>query len=368
MFYVVGVLLLCFLVFIHELGHFLAAKAFKMKVPVFSIGLGPVLFKKTWGETEYRISLLPFGGYVQLNEVDEKDKKKEKVKFSWRTFKESLKQEEEQTGFLSHSVWKRFMVLIMGIVFNLVFAILLLFVIFFGYGMPERHMQVQGFVQGSKAENVLKGGDLIQMVEGQDLMLVSAGKDEFADKFKRLVSLIESTKEEQVQMEVLRDGKTVKVAVPLTEIEGQKKLGVAFGMDMSFVKGSAHLHWYSPVSEFKNLTIVMADGIKSLFMGEIPLKDMSGPVRIVHTTNEVAQQGMAMFLYWTALISINLGIMNALPIPAFDGGQILFLVFEKVFGKRWNHKVAALVNVVFLLLLVALSLVLMYNDFLAIFG
>lgn len=361
MFYVLGVFLLCFLVFIHELGHFLAAKAFKMKVPVFSIGLGPVLFKKKWGETEYRISLLPFGGYVQLNETDEaeKEKKKEKVKFSWSAFKASLKQEEEQTGFLSHAIWKRFMVLIMGIVFNLVFAVLLLFVIFFGYGMPERHMQVQGFVEGSKAETVLKGGDLIRFVEGEDLMLVSAGKDEFSDKFGRLVSLVKSSKDDQIQMKVVRDGKTINVDVPLTELEGQKKLGVAFGMDMTFVKGSEHLHWYSPMSEFKNLTIVMADGIKSLFMGEIPLKDMSGPVRIVHTTNEVAQQGMAMFLYWTALISINLGIMNALPIPAFDGGQILFLVFEKIFGKRWNHKVAALVNVLFLVLLIGLSLVLM---------
>lgn len=338
--YVFAILVLSFLVFVHELGHFLVAKYFKMPVKAFSIGMGPVIFKKKHKETEYRISLLPIGGYVSIMGEDDKDL---------------------PHGFLSQRPYKRFLVLIAGVVFNFVTAILLFTILLNVYGNPVRGVQIQGVVEESVAAKVLNAGDQLLALNGNEVN---------NDTYLNIPNWVAEDKDKKVTLKVRQGEEVNTLHLPLTKIEGKHIIGITYSPKIMFIKNdpNASNPIVAPFEQFVEGAKTIFSGLEMIVTGQVTMDDIQGPVGIVKTTGDIAESDFALLLFWTALLSINLGIMNLLPIPALDGGQIMFLGAEVLVGKkRWNHKIALYVNAFFMLMLLGLMLFISYYDVMRIF-
>lgn len=345
MVYLLGVLLMGLMIFVHELGHFLAAKAFKMPVKAFSIGLGPKILKFKKGETTYCLSALPFGGYVQI--AGENDTML-------------------PYGFLNQPIWKRFVVLIAGVTFNFIFAIIIFFVMILSFGYPNHGIEIGGTIENTKADGLIFTGDQLVSVNGHFTD---------ADSFLKINEYIAESKESEdkiVNVEVLRDNKLVEVSIPLTYVEEEKRymLGIHYYERMLF---SNHEMFEKNIfvaiyDEFKYSVKTILNGLERLITGQIKIEDMQGPVGIVKTTGDIAKTDTAVLFYWFALLNINIAIMNLLPIPALDGGQIVFLAGEKILGKkRWNYKYALYTNAFFMLLILGFIVFISYHDVMRIF-
>lgn len=332
--YVIAILVLGFLVFIHEVGHYSAAKLFKMPVKAFAMGLGPTVLKKKIGETEYRLSLLPLGGYVQIMGEDDKDL---------------------PYGFLSQAPWKRFIVLIAGVVMNFISAIVIFAILIAVFGNPVRGVQINGTLENSHAATFIQAGDQLLEVNGNKI------NDE---NYVNISKWTTSDEDKIIDLTVRRGSEVIPFSVPLTPYEGKEVIGISYTPKLMFVKGEDVKvnPITAPFKEFAEGAKTIFTGLKMIVTGQVTMEDIQGPVGIVKTTSEIAQSSVALLLYWTALLSINLGIMNLLPIPALDGGQILFLLGEKIVGKKWSHKVAYTINAVFMLALLGLMLFITYFD------
>lgn len=326
---------------VHELGHFTAAKLFKMPVKAFSIGLGPSIFKRKYKGTEYRLSVLPIGGYVQIAGEEDKD-----IPY----------------GFLNQAMWKRFVVLIAGVTFNFIFAICTFFFLTSTFGNPVHGVEIVGAKEGTEAINYIKTGDQLLEVNGKQVS---------SDNINEISLWIKEIKSgEKAKISVLREEKVIHYTIPLTEIEGQEILGIAYQPRILFSK--ADIHKQNPIiAPFKEFTYGVESilkGLKMIVNGEVTIDDIQGPIGIVKTTGDISKTDLQLLIYWIALLNINLGVMNLLPIPSLDGGQIVFLAAEKVVGKkRWNVKIAIYINALFLLVLMCLILFISYHDILKLF-
>lgn len=331
--YIIAFFVLTVLIFVHELGHFLAAKFSGIKVKTFAIGFGKTLFKKKFNETEYKLNLVPLGGYVSLEG----------------------EQEEGPDSFLNQPYLKRFSVLIGGIVFNFLFAIVLFSFIVGFYGLPVNKILISEIEQNSYANNYLLTGDMIVSINDIDIS---------KDNWLEIPNIIKKN-DKETNIEVLRNSKKEKYLIPLTEIDNKKLLGIKYGMISVFSKENISLKdtFTLPFEETGKLLKMIKDSFSLLISGKVPVKEISGPIAIVKITSDFTEAGFAFVLYWTAILSINLGFMNALPLPALDGGHIVFLVIEKIVGKnRWNQKYVNVLNTVFLFALLAFMLFVSIND------
>lgn len=338
--YVFAVFILGFLVFIHELGHFLSAKMFKMPVKAFSMGLGPKILKKKIGETEYRLSLLPIGGYVQIAGEDDKDL---------------------PYGFLNQDIWKRFVVLIAGVVFNFITAIVLFSILIAVFGSPTRGVQILGAIEHTEALKYVETGDHLVEVNGNKVT---------DENYEDVNHWILESEDKTTDITVLRGTERLSFSIPLSTIDGKEMLGISYTPKFIFSKAEEFQvnPIIAPFIEFKKGVELVLEGLEMIVTGQVTLDDIQGPVGIVKTTGEIAQSDLALLLYWAGLLSINLGVMNLLPIPALDGGQILFLAGEKVVGKkRWNYKIAFIVNGVFMMTILLLMLFITYRDVVKLF-
>lgn len=334
--YILAFFILSFLIFIHELGHFLASKYYKIPVKAFAIGFGPAIFKKKWGETEYRINILPLGGYVQP---------------------EGEQDDQFKNGLVNQKGYKRFVVLVAGIIFNFVLAMILFGIMGTFYGEPERGVKVFNVVEDSIASHHLEVEDHIVSINGHELN---------HDNFTKLGEWKEDTIDGNIVLDVRRGEEYFTVEIP-KPTEPDTLLGINYGPAFMFVENDEHGLAYNmlilPFKEFLEASEMILNNLKMLVTGQVKIEQMQGPVGIVKTTGDIAQESIPLLLYWTALISINLGIMNALPIPALDGGQILFLFIEKIVGKeRWNYKISLIINACFILALLCLMLFITYHD------
>lgn len=345
MVYLLGVLLMGLMIFVHELGHFLAAKAFKMPVKIFSIGLGPKIIQFKKGETTYRLSLLPFGGYVQIAG-------------------------EEDTllpyGFLNQPIWKRFIVLIAGVTFNFIFAFIIFFTMIVTFGFPNHGIEIGGTIESTKADGLIFTGDQLISVNGE--LTSSENFTEIGSYIKRS----EQREDRIVEVEVLRQGEIVAVDVPLTYVEKENRhmLGIHYYERLLFSKHEMFEKniFVAVYDEFVYSVDLILNGLERLIKGEIKIEDMQGPVGIVKTTGDIAKTDTALLFFWFALLNINIAIMNLLPIPALDGGQIVFLAGEKIAGKkRWNYKYALYANAFCMILILLFIAYISYHDIVRIF-
>lgn len=342
--YIVAFLVLGILVFIHEFGHFIAAKGIGVPVKTFAIGFGKALFKKTHNGTEYRLNVFPLGGYISLVGEDNAD---------------------DPDSFTSQPYWKRFIVFMAGVTFNLIGAVVILFFIYIISGAPTRGFVIQEVMPQAMAAEYLKPNDLLVSINGQDL------KDSEGVEVPKLLGL---AKDDVIELQVNRNGSILDLQIPLTDIDGEKMLGVYFQYQLSFIKQpniSVSDFITQPLKETGYNMKLMLSSLKMMVSGQVSTDDISGPVGIIQTTSTIAQNDVTLLFYWMALLSLNLAIMNALPFPALDGGQVLFLlcefVYAKVLHKKWSHSKANMANMAFLFLIFGFMIYICVLDFIKLF-
>ena len=326
---------------IHEFGHFLFAKKAGIYVYEFSIGMGPRLFKfnRKNDETDYSIRLLPIGGYVQMAGEDiEVDEKVPKDKL------------------LQSKTWKeRFMTMVAGVMFNFLLAIVVLFIIALIRGVTLDATKID-----TSTINELKKGDNIVEVNGH-----------FVNNYDKLALELSVAGSKSFDMKVKHkngtyDTVTVKPKAVYDEKDNLK------GYEYGFTITGKHEH--SLLSSFKYAFSKFFSTVEQMFFtvwylitGNLSLKLLSGPVGIFSIVGTAAESGFVSVLSLLALISINVGFINLLPIPAFDGGHILFLIIEKIKGSKVNPKIENTIHSVFFILLMGLMLYITFNDIVRIF-
>ena len=337
---ILAILLFSAIVIFHELGHFLLAKKNKIRVDEFSLGLGPTIFGKQFGETKFSLKLLPFGGACMMGEDDVDDM--------------------SEGSFNSKSVWARMSVIVAGPVFNLILAWILCMIIisWTGYRAPVVSNVTDGY---SAQEEGIEPGDVIKKIGGKSVHIWN--------DISLYNMMHAGTKSVEVKYE--RDGKDYTVVLEPKQNEGDAfpLLGITGGeMVRPGVIGTVRYGAYT-VKYWITYTV---DSLKMLISGKVGVKDLSGPVGIVSAEDNVYQEaapaGMVVvilnLLNIGVLLTANLGVMNLLPLPALDGGRLVFLIIEAVRGKRVPPEKEGMVHFAGFVLLMALMVVIMFNDIL----
>jgi regulator of sigma E protease len=336
------------LIFFHELGHFLAAKYFGVKVLKFSLGFGPKLVGKQVGETEYLISALPLGGYVKMlgENVDEE---------------EPLSPEDEEKSFSNKHVAKRIGIVAAGPIFNLLLALVIFCIFYMAAGihvMTPEIGQVRDDSPASKA-GLLKG-DMIVSVGGQK-----------KGNWHQIKEVIQGSTGESVEITVKRGDAYITVTV-VPEISVSKNIFgeeirspligiVAAGTFEKVDPGplGAIAEGFRKTWEIIGLTCLT---VIKLIQRVIPIETVGGPILIGQMTGQLAQENWVYLIPFTAVISINLGILNLLPVPVLDGGFIVLLLIELVIGRPLNIKKREILQKTGIFLLVLLMVFVVYND------
>lgn len=356
-----GIILFSLLIFIHELGHFTAAKSFGVQVNEFSMFMGPALWKKQKGETLYAIRLIPFGGYCEMEG-------------------ENGSSAENPRSFCAAAWWKRLIILVAGPTMNLL-AGLLLFGIFFApqqrYNVPVvASMEPSCALAATDTQPGLMVGDRILEVDGERIYM-------YTDFSLALTAHTNTEKdpENRHDLVLLRDGKKVwldnfamqKQEYPNEDGTTTLRYGFNFGSVERSFGSLVSQTWRACLSNIQMVRI----SLKMLFGGQASVKDLSGPVGIVHMMTETANQSSSLFyallnmISFGGLITVNLGVMNLLPIPGLDGaravGVLLTALVEGVTRKKVNPKYEGYIQSAGTLVLFALLGIIMFKDVIQIF-
>lgn len=343
------ILILGVIVLVHEFGHFIFAKMFGIYVHEFSIGMGPKIFgrkrKKKEDETEYCIRAIPIGGFVSLagEEVDDED--------------DGVPKDRK---LYSKPAWQRFLVMFFGAGNNFIFAVLILFAIAAIWGAPDMTASfIEVDANYPAYEAGIRAGDVVTKLNGHKI----SSNDDLAI----YMQLADMTK--TINFEVVRDGEKHQISV--TPVKEEKdgvesyKIGVTMGsseIHHGFL-ASVRYSFQKTGSLFKQMFITL----KGLFTGGIGVNQLSGPVGIYSIVGEQRNAGFENVLYLVALLSINVGVINLLPLPAFDGGRILFLLIEKIKGSPVNTKTENMIHSIGFILLMLLMVYITFNDIFRLF-
>lgn len=323
-----AILMLCMLIFIHEFGHFIAAKACGVKVNEFALGMGPVLVQKQKGDTMYSLRAIPIGGFCAMEGEDEES--------------------THDDAFCNKKPWQKAVILIAGSFMNLIAAIILMIAVTFCIGSPTN--TIGDVTKGSPAERagILAGDKIIEI------------SDYKVDDWYSLSDAIDKFKEgEKMEIVVDRDGQEYNFSVAPEKIDGK----VIIGVGAAYEKNIGRAIVDGPKATW-NMTKMMYSTIKQLITGDVAAKDLSGVVGIVYMVDQSISQGLITFLYFMALLSLNLAVMNMLPFPALDGGRLLFVIIRKVTGKAITDNMEAVVHMIGMLLLIALMIYVTWQDIL----
>lgn len=348
--------ILTVLVFVHELGHYLFARWNGVKVEVFSIGFGPEIFGWTdKAETRWKISLFPLGGYVRMfsdaNAASQPDA--EKVK--------EMTEEEKKVSLVHKTVWQRIQVSAAGPLANYLFAILVLGGLFAIHGqrVPTDKAKVGVVLPGSAAEKGgLKQGDLILEIDGKSV-----------DLFTDMSQIIRSNPEKELDVIVQRDDerKILKVSPDARPGKSEKGESVKIGV-LGIMQGAELVQrhplmafWHATTFSF-SLTVATLKGVGQMIMGTRSTDGLSGPLGIAKMTAEIAQTTWVNIIWFMAFLSINLGLINLLPIPMLDGGHLLFYFIEAIRGKPVGEKAQDYAFRIGLIIILGLFLLGTWND------
>ncbi|WP_319203613.1 RIP metalloprotease RseP [uncultured Ilyobacter sp.] len=329
----ITILILGIIIFIHELGHFLAAKFFKMPVSEFSIGMGPKLYSYEGIETTYSVRSIPVGGFVNIEgmEVDS----------------------EVEDGFNTKSPFSRFIVLFAGVFMNFSLALIIIYfmVVSGGKMIQSEEAVIGGIMESSNAYELILEGDRIFEINDREIV-----------DWKDISEVMkEEAGEIPLKIEVLRDGQEMTFLVePIYEPgRDQPLLGILpeytvekYGFIESFkVAGGV----------FKDLFVQIISGLKLLVTGRVKADDITGPVGMIKVVGEASKGGASLLVWLTALLSVNIGIFNLLPFPALDGGRIVFVILELI-GVTVNKKLEERLHMAGMIVLIGLILFITMND------
>lgn len=340
------IIILSFIVFVHEFGHFIFAKITGVYVYEFAIGMGPKLFSRQGKETEYTIRAIPIGGFCQLAGEDLED--------------DDLKKVPKKRRLQSKSCFERFLIMFFGAGNNFISAILILFLIALIWGGSTMDPIVTSVQKGSPAAK-------IGMEKGDEILEINDHLISTSDDISLYLAIADPTEKSNIKVEK-EDGdiETYKVKPEKIKEKGETVYRYGIGMQQEKTTGFVNAIKYTfkkTGSIFKQMAITVG----YLFTGGIKLNQLSGPVGIYSVVGEQSKAGLASILYLVAFLSINVGFINLLPLPAFDGGHILFIIIEKIKGSPVSPELENKIHTVGLMLLMLLMVVITFNDILTLF-
>ena len=350
---IAAIVLLGVLIFVHELGHFIAAKASGIGVLKFSLGFGPKILGKKIGETEYLLSAIPLGGYVKMIGEDPGEE-------------DEVSEEDLSKSFSNKSLTKRTLTVLAGPLFNIVFAIIVLSIIYMGE-IPVLTTEVGDIVESGPAYKAgMQKGDLIVAINQKELY-----------RWEDLTRIIQNSKGEELFIKVKRDEEYYEAQLK-PELLSDKNI---FGEDIEVYKigitaaNKFITEKYNPfmavikgLQQTWRLTKLIGETIVKLIKRTIPAETVGGPIFIIQMAGEQAQAGPKNFLFFMALISINLGIINLFPIPILDGGHLFFFLLEAVMRRPLSIKKREVAQQIGLGIIILLMVLIVYNDLHRIFA
>ena len=340
------------LILVHEFGHFIVAKGFGIKVLKFSLGFGPRIWGMVRGDTDYCISLFPLGGFGKM--LGEQPR-------------ETLSPEEIPLSFSHRPVWQRAAVVSAGPVFNFLFAWIVFFVIFLAYGNPVILPDIGKVQPGSPAEKAgIAPGDHIIAIDGHKVYTWS-----------KLSKLIKAGGGRSVVLTLERGKKTISIRVTpainkLKDIFGEEVETPVIGVTAA---GSIKIKKLNPLSAVGmacsrtwEITALTWKVLVKLIQRVVPLSSLGGPIMIAQMAGQEAAQGILNLFYFMALLSINLGFLNLLPIPILDGGSLAFLGLEGLTRRPLTRRQMEIAQQIGIVILGSLMLLIFYNDIARLLG
>lgn len=344
---VAAVVVLGFLILFHEMGHFLVAKRVGVGVLKFSIGFGPKLFGRRIGDTEYVVSAIPLGGFVKMIGEDPE---------------EEVSEADRAYSFNNKALWKRTAIVLAGPVANLLLAFLAFTVAFMFYGaqVPGEAARVGGLIKGMPAETAgLKPGDVILAVNAQPI-----------DNWEKLSEIISGSGGSTLNLSVERDGQRFDLPI-VPQAKEDKNIfgevqGTAFriGIERGFITEKVSVIEAIGMGASQTVWWVrtLALSVWKLIRGSIPADQIGGPILIVQAAGEQAQKGLEDLLHFMAMISVNLAVLNLLPIPILDGGHLFFFLIEGVLRRPLAIRQRLIAQQLGFVVLVGLMAFALYND------
>ncbi|MEI8337621.1 MAG: site-2 protease family protein [bacterium] len=366
---IIFIIIITALIFVHELGHFLFAKLFKMRVDEFAIGFPPKIFSWKKGETTYSVNLVPFGGFVKIyGENNDEDSAELKI---------------EERSFASKPRYAQAAVLFAGIVFNILFA-WVLFTSSFYIGAPTAagpgetgRLMISSVISASPAElSGLKPGDIVTEIDPPaDAGRSGTGKVITSPTPDDIKNVVAGSKGNPILLQINRAGKNISLnIIPVKNIVGEKK-DFAIGIEMVLVSvkklslvSSVIEGFQTTITSFKDTAVGIYSFLFKAFQAKADLGQVSGPVGIISIVGDASRFGFGYLLSFAAVISLNLAVINLIPFPALDGGRILIVCIEAIRRKAINAKVINWVNGLGFLILIIFMVAITYSDLSRIFG
>ncbi len=349
------ILVLGLLIFVHELGHFLFAKLFGVRVLKFSLGFGPKLVGKVIGETEYVISAFPLGGFVKM--------------FGENPDEQQISEEDRKGSFAHKPVWQRFMVVLAGPLFNLLFSVVLFFMVFSFVGIPTSVDTTRiGKVNENSPAAVagMQAGDVIVRID-----------DTATTGWIDVLEAVKNSAGEPIRVDLEREGEQVSLEiVPAIdavknvfgeEVEKRYMIGIMKADELSYEKSTLLGAIQSACRQTWMYVTLTVMGFVKIIQQVVPASEIGGPILIAQIAGEQMKAGWLNLIYFMSLLSVNLGILNLLPIPVLDGGHLVFLTIEGVRRKPLNERAQIIAQQIGIGLLATLMIFVFYNDIVRLF-
>lgn len=337
---ILAILLFCIMIFPHELGHFIAARRVGVKVNEFAFGMGPAIWKKQGPETLYSIRLFPVGGFCAMEGEDEDS--------------------NEPRAFGNKKPWQKIVVLAAGSFMNIICAVVIMSLVI---GIMGFTTTVVGQVTEdlpAKAAGIMEGDKLLKIDDTEI--------EQWADVSKALQA--SGGEEVLVTFERNKQVETVGVVPQLTEgvdAQGNPAQGYVLGVTCK-ISHNPFMAVVDGAQSTWNMTKMMFSALGQLFTGKASVDELSGPVGMINMVSQTTEYGFWYYGFLTALICVNLAIINLLPLPALDGGRIIFVLYTMITGKTVSEKVEGTIHMVGMALLLALMVFVTMNDITRIFG
>ncbi len=340
------IIVLSVLILVHELGHFLVARLFGVGVERFSLGFGPRVAGKTVGITDYRLSAIPLGGYVKMI-GDEPDSE--------------VPPEDAHLAFNYKPLYKRFLIVAAGPFSNFVLAVVIFLGLFLATGIPVVNPVIGKIDPGSPASHAgIQPKDRILTIDGKSM-----------DSWEAMSDAITSSKGHELSMTVSRSGHIVDIHVTPTKQSAKNIFGESAERYVIGVMSSGESHIRKlTVSEAVSESLIQtyriaeltALSVVKMIEGTVSTKTLGGPIMIAEMAGQQAREGAASFVFFIALLSINLGILNFLPIPVLDGGHLFFFLIEAIIRRPLSMRAQELAQQAGIAVLVLLMILVFYND------